>query len=61
MALIGYTPGGSPIFFGGSRGPKPNKNVRFRCKSCDHKTTKNQLKANGGKCWHCKRPINVGG
>jgi hypothetical protein len=58
MSLIGYTPGGSPIFF---NGPKTRNSVKsqklFGCEKCKHKTTKNQLKKNGGKCHQCKHQI----
>ena len=57
MAVVGYTPGGSPIFWGNS-GPKKKtkgqKNTRFRCTSCNHRTTKNQAKITSGKCLYCK-------
>jgi hypothetical protein len=54
---IGYTPGGSPIFFGGVRlTVKKNKNKRYKCSDdgCPHSTTKNQAKKNGGVCFFCK-------
>lgn len=57
MPLIGYTPCGSPIFFGASspkRGGK-HKNPRYGCKACGAKTTKNQRKSNGNRCHQCKR------
>jgi hypothetical protein len=36
-----------------------NGNRRYRCsdKTCPHKTTKGQLKVNGGVCFSCKSPI----
>lgn len=39
--------------------PKPlrNRNRRFACKACPAKTTKRQLKINGGLCQACKAPI----
>ena len=55
MALIGYTPGGSPIFYNCGDGFKRKKSQpRYRCCSCHHRTTKNQAKKNGGKCHQCK-------
>lgn len=54
--MMGYTPGGSPIF-SGSFSTKRRKSGQplFAC-SVDpqHKTTKNQAKMNGGVCVHCK-------
>lgn len=54
--IIGHTAGGAPIYMPGRRKTKKNSNHRYSC-SCGHKTTKNQLKANGGKCHACKSPI----
>lgn len=34
---------------------KPQR--RYKCKNCNNKTTKNQLKKNGGVCFSCKTPI----
>lgn len=59
--MIGYTRGGSPIFFESAPRPKNRttgqRNKRFACKACPAKTTKNQLKLNGGVCHACKAPI----
>lgn len=58
MAERGCTSGGAPIYFGqGPRRPKSNGNTRHRCKSCGHRTTKNQMKANGGVCFNCRIPL----
>lgn len=35
-----------------------DRNTRYLC-SCKARTTKNQLKANGGVCFSCKAPLTV--
>lgn len=57
MTLIGYTPGGSPIFFGARETRRPMrrcKNPRTKCQQCGHSTTRNQRKRNGNRCHQCK-------
>lgn len=51
--IIGYTPGGSPIFFGGPSLKKTKKRVLYKCSGCNNRATKNQAKSAGGKCFHC--------
>jgi len=63
MSIIGYTPGGNPIFFGPFNKPrkttKSDKNTRFSCQNtdCNHKTTKNQAAKNGDVCFSCKSQL----
>lgn len=58
MALYGYTAGGSPIFSGGEKQSKKNKNFRYKCSwACGAKTTRNQRKSNGNVCHQCKQPF----
>ena len=57
MALIGYTNGGSPIFFNGTKSSQPSKvrsggRPRYRCR-CGQRNTARQVKAKGGHCPHC--------
>ena len=57
MSLMGYTPGGSPIFsgnFGSSKRASGSSKKLYIC-SVDpkHKATKNQAKSSGGFCMHC--------
>ena len=55
--IFDWTSGGAPIYMPGARRkPKKNNNHRYRC-GCGHRTTKNQLKANGGLCHSCKKPM----
>lgn len=62
MSLIGYTSGGSPIFFGGSKKPSGNNKgkVLYGCtKNSRHRLTKNQAAKNGYMCNHCGAPLKV--
>jgi hypothetical protein len=59
MALIGYTHGGSPIYFSTpSGGKRQRKNPRFKCShDCGAKTTLNQRRINGNLCHRCRKPF----
>lgn len=60
--MVGYTSGGSPIFYSiGKTKKKKRNNKVFKCKLCNHGTTKNQLKLNGGHCQKCKAVMVTSG
>jgi hypothetical protein len=57
MTLVGYTRGGSPVFFnktGRNKQGSPNKNPRYKC-ACGHRTTRKQREVNGNRCFSCKK------
>lgn len=61
--MVEYTVGGSTIFYPTYKikKTKGQRNKRFKCKSCNHSTTRNQLKINGGHCQNCKTIIITSG
>tara|TARA_B110000908_G_C9881229_1_gene282696 strand:+ start:126 stop:374 length:249 start_codon:yes stop_codon:yes gene_type:complete len=48
-----YTPGGSPIHFGGQGTKKKKSSVRHPCTTCPAKSSPNQAKSKNYNCSHC--------
>lgn len=59
--MVGYTPGGSPIFHNVPGKTRANKSrVLYECSNDPrHKLTKNQARSNGYNCSHCQHPLKV--